>query len=40
MPEVIFASTPEHDPVIILVTISVAKFLASACGMMKIIRTV
>jgi hypothetical protein len=37
IPDVIFASTPEHDPVMILVTINVAKFLAKACGMMKMI---
>jgi hypothetical protein len=39
IPDVMFASTPEHEPVMMRVTIKVAKFFARACGMMKIFRT-
>lgn len=39
IPDVIFASTPEHEPVKMRTTIRVAKFFASACGMMKMMST-
>ena len=40
IPDVMFASTPEHDPVMILTTMSVAKFFAKTCGMVKMIKTI
>lgn len=39
IPDVMFASTPEQAPVMILVTINVAKLRATACGTMKMIKT-
>jgi hypothetical protein len=39
IPDVIFASTPEQAPVMMQVTIKVAKFCATAWGTMKIIKT-
>ena len=39
MPDVMLASVPEHDPVMIRVMINVAKFCAKAWGMMKMIKT-
>jgi len=39
IPDVIFANVPEQEPVMMRVTIIVARFLAAACGMMKIIKT-
>jgi len=39
IPDVMFASTPEQEPVMIRVTINVAKFFARAWGMMNTIRT-
>lgn len=39
MPEVMFASVAVQEPVMIRTTIKVAKFWATACGMMKMINT-
>ena len=39
IPEVMFASVAEHEPVTIRTTIKVAKFWATACGMMNTINT-
>ena len=39
IPDVIFASTPVQEPVMMRVTINVAKLCARACGMMKMIKT-
>jgi diadenosine tetraphosphate (Ap4A) HIT family hydrolase len=36
IPDATFAREPEHEPVMIRTIIKVAKFFASACGMMKI----